>query len=85
MRKTMRKVIAMCLFLVILCSLLSACSFGEKSFIRSGQHCAKLLDDFLETPATIRASIYFYNDESDIDALVEALKTGGDYLDAYFN
>ena len=53
--------------------------------VRSGQHCAKLLDDFLETPATIRASIYFYNDESDIDALVEALKTGGDYLDAYFN
>ena len=53
--------------------------------VRSGQHCAKLLDDFLETPATIRASIYFYNDESDIDALVDALKTGGDFLDAYFN
>ena len=44
-----------------------------------------ILDDFLETPATIRASIYFYNDESDVDSLVEALKTGGDYLDAYFN
>lgn len=53
--------------------------------VRSGQHCAKLLDDFLETAATVRASIYFYNDEEDIDALVEALKTGGDFLDAYFN
>ena len=53
--------------------------------VRSGQHCAKLLDDFLDTPATIRASIYFYNDKEDIDALVEALKTGGDFLDAYFN
>ena len=53
--------------------------------VRSGQHCAKLLDDFIGAPATVRASVYFYNDESDIDALVEALKTGGDFLDAYFN
>ena len=36
--------------------------------VRSGQHCAKLLDDFLNSPATVRASIYFYNDEEDIDA-----------------
>lgn len=53
--------------------------------VRSGQHCAKVLDKFLKTPATVRASIYFYNDYQDIDDLVEALKKGGDFLDAFFN
>lgn len=53
--------------------------------VRSGQHCAKILMDFLNCYATVRASIYFYNTEEEIDALVEALKTGGDFLDAYFN
>lgn len=53
--------------------------------VRSGQHCAKILNEFLKTPATVRISIYFYNDEKDIDALVEALKEGDKFLDAYFN
>ena len=53
---------------------------------RSGQHCAKILVDFLATPATIRASFYFYTTKEEIDALAEAVKTGGEhYLDAYFN
>lgn len=52
---------------------------------RSGQHCAKILTDFLGTVATIRASFYFYTTKEDIDALVEAVKNGGNYLDAYFN
>ncbi len=52
---------------------------------RSGQHCAKLLNQsYLPTPATIRASFYIYTTEEDIDALSEAVKTGGNYLDAYF-
>lgn len=51
---------------------------------RSGQHCAKILMDFLKTPATVRASFYFYTSKEDIDELVEAVKHGGDYLDAYF-
>lgn len=41
---------------------------------RSGQHCAKLLPDILQVPATIRASFYFYNTKEEIDRLVEALK-----------
>ena len=52
---------------------------------RSGQHCAKILNDFLKTVATVRASFYFYTTKDDIDALAKAVATGGDYLDAYFN
>lgn len=52
---------------------------------RSGQHCAKVLIDFLKTPATVRASFYFYNTTEDIDALVDAVKDGGNFLDAFFN
>lgn len=52
---------------------------------RSGQHCAKILNGFLDTVATIRASTYFYTTEEEIDRLVEAAKEGGNYLDAYFN
>ncbi len=52
---------------------------------RSGQHCAKILNDFLKTPATIRASFYFYTTKDDIDALADAVKNGGNYLDAFFN
>ena len=51
---------------------------------RSGQHCAKMLPAFLETPATLRASFYLYTTHEDIDALVDAVKQGGNFLDAYF-
>ena len=64
----------------------AATYFNSKGIcVRSGQHCAKILIDFLGTVATIRASIYFYNTFEDIDALVEACKKAGDFLDAYFN
>ena len=53
--------------------------------IRSGQHCAKILNDFLGTPATCRMSTYLYTTKEDIDAFVDALINGGDILDAYFN
>jgi cysteine desulfurase/selenocysteine lyase len=52
---------------------------------RSGQHCAKILIDYLGVVATVRASFYFYTTKDDIDALVNAVKNGGNYLDAYFN
>lgn len=42
--------------------------------IRSGHHCAQPLMNVLGVPATARASLYIYNDKSDIDALVEGLK-----------
>lgn len=43
--------------------------------VRSGLHCAKMLDEFLKTPATIRASLYFYNTKADIDRFTEVLAT----------
>ena len=52
--------------------------------VRSGQHCAKILMDFLNTHATLRASFYLHTTKEEIDALAEACKTGGDFLDAYF-
>lgn len=52
---------------------------------RSGQHCAKILIDFLKTVATVRASFYFYTTKEDIDVLVDAVKHGKEFLDAYFN
>ena len=53
--------------------------------VRSGQHCAKMLDDFLGAPATVRMSTYLYTSKEDIDAFVDAVINGGDFLDAYFN
>ena len=53
--------------------------------VRSGKHCAKILNEFLGTEATCRMSTYLYTTKEDIDAFVEALINGGDILDAYFN
>ena len=41
--------------------------------VRAGHHCAKPLMRVLGVPATTRASFYVYNDEADVDALVESL------------
>lgn len=41
--------------------------------IRAGHHCAQPLMGVLGKIATARASLYIYNDEADVDALVEAL------------
>jgi cysteine desulfurase/selenocysteine lyase len=41
--------------------------------VRAGHHCAKPLMRQLGVPATTRASVYVYNDEADIDVLVESL------------
>lgn len=53
--------------------------------IRSGQHCAKILNGYLCTPATCRMSTYLYTSKAEVDAFVDALINGGDILDAYFN
>jgi cysteine desulfurase / selenocysteine lyase len=42
--------------------------------VRAGHHCAQPLMRRLEVPATVRASFYVYNEESDVDALVSALE-----------
>lgn len=42
--------------------------------IRAGDHCAKLLDNVIDTRVTCRASFYIYNTKAEIDCLVEALR-----------
>ena len=46
--------------------------------VRAGHHCAKPLLQTMNVPATSRASVYVYNDESDIDALAEGLDASSD-------
>lgn len=41
--------------------------------IRTGHHCAQPIMDFMDVPATARASIGLYNTKEDIDLLVEGL------------
>lgn len=42
--------------------------------VRAGHHCAQPLMRYLGVPATVRASIGWYNDESDIDALIHGIE-----------
>lgn len=53
--------------------------------VRSGQHCAKMIDALIGVPATVRMSTYLYTTKEEIDVFVDALINGGDILDAYFN
>ena len=48
--------------------------------VRAGHHCAKPLMRHLGVAATTRASLYVYNDTSDVDALAEALGAAGDFF-----
>ena len=41
--------------------------------IRSGHHCAQILMEKLNVPATSRASFYVYNDYDDVEALCKGL------------
>ena len=52
--------------------------------VRSGQHCAKMIDDVIKTIATVRASFYLYTSKEEVDIFVDNLINGGDILDAYF-
>ena len=48
--------------------------------VRAGHHCAKPLMKIRGVGATARASVYVYNDTSDIDALVDALEAAGAFF-----
>ena len=48
--------------------------------VRAGHHCAKPLMRRLGVPATARASLYVYNDTSDVDALADALGAAGEFF-----
>lgn len=52
--------------------------------VRAGQHCAKILDEFLNVTNTLRVSFYFYNTKEEIDQFIEVCKKGDDFLDAFF-
>jgi cysteine desulfurase / selenocysteine lyase len=45
--------------------------------IRSGHHCAQVLMQRLDVPATSRASFYIYNTKEEIDSFVNAIKEAG--------
>ncbi|HKW47720.1 MAG TPA: SufS family cysteine desulfurase [Gemmatimonadaceae bacterium] len=46
---------------------------GERVCVRAGHHCAQPLMRRLSVPATARASFYVYNDDADVEALVNAV------------
>ena len=48
---------------------------GEGIAVRAGHHCAQPLMTRLGLTATARASFYLYNDESDVDRLVDGIMT----------
>ncbi len=54
--------------------------------LRSGQHCAKLLMDKLQTSSTLRASVYFYNTKEEVDRFIEVCKqiNKDSMLDVFF-
>lgn len=77
---------------IITCNIDGVFAQDEASYLnskgicaRSGEHCAKLLVDRLKVKGTVRISMYFYNTKEEIDVLYEALKNGGNFLDAYFD
>lgn len=46
---------------------------SEGVAIRAGHHCAQPVMEHFNVPATVRASLAFYNHQADVDALVEAI------------
>ncbi|AQU78812.1 cysteine desulfurase [Planococcus kocurii] len=52
--------------------------------VRAGHHCAQPLMKWLEVSATARASFYLYNSESDVDRLVEGLRSAKEYFNDVF-
>lgn len=53
--------------------------------VRTGASCVKITNGSYEPYKAIRASFHIYNTKEDADKLIEALKTGGDFLDALFS
>lgn len=47
----------------------------EKIAIRAGHHCAQPLGEFLGVQSTARASLYFYNDEREVEFFCEKIKS----------
>ncbi|MCK4551503.1 MAG: SufS family cysteine desulfurase [Tenericutes bacterium] len=55
--------------------------FAEKQIaIRAGQHCAKLICDWLGIYSCLRASIYIYNTKKEIDIFISVIKESIEYF-----
>ena len=52
--------------------------------VRAGHHCAQPLIQYLEVPATARASFYLYNTKEDCDKLLEALIKTKEFFNGTF-
>ncbi|MCD5001631.1 cysteine desulfurase [Enterococcus saccharolyticus] len=48
--------------------------------VRAGHHCAQPLLNYLDIPATARASFYLYNTKEDADRLVDAIKATKEFF-----
>lgn len=47
---------------------------NEGIAVRTGHHCTQLIMKKLKIPASVRASLYFYNTKEEIDIFIESLK-----------
>ncbi|MDE8314350.1 cysteine desulfurase [Erysipelothrix rhusiopathiae] len=47
----------------------------EDVSVRSGEHCAKLINGALNMEKSVRISFYFYNNDADVTKLIKALET----------
>jgi cysteine desulfurase/selenocysteine lyase len=55
--------------------------FAERNVdLRAGQHCAKLIHDWLGIYSSLRASIYLYNTYEDIDRFIQVTKEAVAYF-----
>ena len=52
--------------------------------VRAGHHCAQPLLQYLDVPATARASFYIYNTKADCDKLVDALQKTKEFFNGTF-
>ena len=52
--------------------------------VRAGHHCAQPLLQYLQVPATTRASFYIYNTKADCDKLIEALIKAKEFFNGTF-
>ena len=52
--------------------------------VRAGHHCAQPLLQYLDVPATARASFYIYNTKADCDKLVDALLKTKEFFNGTF-
>jgi cysteine desulfurase / selenocysteine lyase len=55
--------------------------YTEKNIaLRSGQHCAKLIHDWLGINSSLRVSVYFYNSLSEVKTFIEVTKQAVEYF-----